>query len=681
MYKILTAVVARLMWRHINDNEIMAPEQRGCIPGSQGCKEHLMFDKFIMEDARAKQRHIHMAFLDFRKAFDSVSHQWIIVMLKMYRFHPSLIEVIERSMKTWQLVMSIREKGEVKLKTDTIVIRRGIFQGDTLSPLLFCLCLNPISFELNQSSLGYHLQCDESSVTVNHSWYMDDVKLYGRTEAQMESLTSTVSHIAGDYGMELNPKKCAVIHVQRGRMVDGTPIVVDNRQLAKALTDEDTYKYLGVVEAAMIPHQEVKTAIQGEYKSRLQLLMDSGLHAYNLSKAINTYALPVLTYSFGVINWNKDELQQLDCLTRRMLTACGFHHPKASVNRLYMKRQDGGRGFLSCEDMHGRIMCGLSRYMRTSASARMRILHQYHGKRTTKGHSVTAAADGFLASLQIPESDREHATKSKVRSAVNAKKMAAVRAMPLHGAYWTRLEDQQLDETLTFAWLRAPGIRPNTEGMVQAAQDQCLKTRNYEYAIMKTIPRNKANCRICNDHLETIDHVLSGCPTLARTSYIERHNRVVKYVHYSICKNKKLETAASRYHQQLRPLTANERYRLYWEYSVPTDLQVGANRPDLLLVDEVRRSAWIVDISIPSDANVTKKFSEKKAKYFPLQRELKRLWNLEEVQVVPVICGALGGMAASIVDMLATIQGGKPDIVQQEALLGSMRILRTILNV
>jgi hypothetical protein len=52
-------------------------------------------------------------------------------------------------------------------------------------------------------------------------------------------------------------------------------------------------------------------------------------------KAINTCALPVLTYTFGAIQWSDMEMEQLNRLTRVALVKAGAHHPRSAVERLY----------------------------------------------------------------------------------------------------------------------------------------------------------------------------------------------------------------------------------------------------------------------------------------------------------------------------------------------------------
>ena len=65
----------------------------------------------------------------------------------------------------------------------------GIFQGDSLSPLLFVLCMSPLTLILRKSTAGYNLA---KEFQLNHFLFMDDLKLYGKCEGQIDSLVQTV---------------------------------------------------------------------------------------------------------------------------------------------------------------------------------------------------------------------------------------------------------------------------------------------------------------------------------------------------------------------------------------------------------------------------------------------------------------------------------------------------------
>ena len=45
-----------------------------------------------------------------------------------------------------------------------------------------------------------------------------------------------------------------------------------------------------------------------------------------------------------------------------------------------------------------------------------------------------------------------------------------------------------------------------------------------------------SKCRLCRQFDETVDHIISACPILAKEQYIKRHDRVCAQLHFNICK-------------------------------------------------------------------------------------------------------------------------------------------------
>jgi len=84
----------------------------------------------------------------------------------------------------------------------------------------------------------------------------------------------------------------------------------------------------------------------------LRLVLGTELSVKDKIQAIGLLAVPVLRYSFGIVNWHQEELQKLDRRTRKLLTTHGQHHPKADVDRLYVPRKQGGRGLMQLEAAH-----------------------------------------------------------------------------------------------------------------------------------------------------------------------------------------------------------------------------------------------------------------------------------------------------------------------------------------
>ena len=71
------------------------------------------------------------------------------------------------------------------MQSQPIQIRRGISPSDPLSPLLFCITLIPLTYELNRADCGYHVHGTERKIS--HLLYIDDLKLLGRNENDLKN--------------------------------------------------------------------------------------------------------------------------------------------------------------------------------------------------------------------------------------------------------------------------------------------------------------------------------------------------------------------------------------------------------------------------------------------------------------------------------------------------------------
>ena len=92
--------------------------------------------------------------------------------------------------------------GEVEVKT-------WIFQGDSLSPLLFLLSIVPLLLILGKVKAYY--EWGKKEYKLNHLLYMDDLKLFAKNEEQIDTLVRTVHVFSSDIGMEFGMKKCGML--------------------------------------------------------------------------------------------------------------------------------------------------------------------------------------------------------------------------------------------------------------------------------------------------------------------------------------------------------------------------------------------------------------------------------------------------------------------------------------
>ena len=79
------------------------------------------------------------------------------------------------------------------------------------------------------------------------------------------------------------------------------------------------------------------------------MILISKLGGKNKIKAINSWAVAILRYGTGVLEWRVDELKELDSKTRKLLTILKGLHSKRDVDRLYVSRKAGGRALMGFE--------------------------------------------------------------------------------------------------------------------------------------------------------------------------------------------------------------------------------------------------------------------------------------------------------------------------------------------
>ena len=150
--------------------------------------------------------------------------------------------------------------------------------------------------------------------------------------------------------MEFGIRKCRVLVLKRGKVskVKSRGLNLPDGKWIKTI-DEEGYKYLGILEYDKVKEKEMKTEFVREYKMRVRLILISKLHGKNQIKAINSWAVAILKYGAGVLEWRVDKLKGLDRKTWKLLTMHKGLHPKSDVNRLYVSRKEGRRGLMSCE--------------------------------------------------------------------------------------------------------------------------------------------------------------------------------------------------------------------------------------------------------------------------------------------------------------------------------------------
>ena len=643
MWKLLSGIFADRVYTHLLDNQLLPEEQKGGRKLSRGTKDQLLIDKAILKESKKLKKNVAMSWIDYKKAYDMVPHSWIKEILSITGVATNIQKLVANSMENWGSLLT--SNGQELGKVD---INRGIFQGDSFSPLLFVMTMIPLTVILRKEQAGFRFSgCREM---VNHLLFMDDLKLYGRNEVELERLVGIVYEYSDDIGMRFGLDKCGVLVIEKGVKKKSEGIILPSGEVIKEI-EEGGYKYLGVLEAEMILEKEMKAKLKSEFFRRVKLLVKSKLYSGNMVKGINAWAVSVIRYTAGIIEWTKKELRDIDVRVRKMMTMAGTFHRKGDVDRLYLPRKEGGRGLISVEDCVRMEEKSLVKYVCESKERLFGSLKE---------------------ELEGGESGRDYQKR------VVEERRVRLREKRVHGRVLGDMKEVGTDET--WKWLQGGYITKSMEGFIMAAQEQALRTQWFRAKIQKENVSPK--CRLCDGEDETVRHLSAGCSKLSKGPYKRRHDHMGLRVYWEVCKQYGV-SCGERWYEEV-PDTVRRRkdgqVEIWWDRPIETTVKLDHNRPDLVIINRQDNEWTIIEFSVPWDKNVQLKEEEKVSKYIPLAKEIRKVHRVS-TKIVPIVLGSLGTVTTRLKNSLKELEMEKIlGSLQTSVLIGTHNILRKVMN-
>ena len=319
----------------------------------------------------------------------------------------------------------------------------------------------------------------------------------------MESTKSAME----DFGLQWNPKKCAVVHDTSGLRVDENICVSD-------LEEGNQYKFLGVLETV---RQEEKMSLEcaaKEFLRRMSFIRSSPLSVNNRVTGSNQFALLLLGYLTWTQQWPVTELKTLDREARKRVVENGGKHPSGSTSILYMPREKGGRGLRSIEEEYKVTKIKAAMKLYGNGDPVMAMVREFEERAEELGHSslVKEAAKyaeemGLQLQLEYPnptcikhdcgEVIRVEKLKAELRRYLEQKTWEAVHEQNWQGKLISaRSEDESLNFEGCFWWPSGWKQCPTrTVAEVFELYEQLLPTRLYTGEVM---------CRLCNKAPENV---------------------------------------------------------------------------------------------------------------------------------------------------------------------------------
>ena len=121
----------------------------------------------------------------------------------------------------------------------------------------------------------------------------------------MMKLLDIVAQFTEDVGMMFGESKCTFQMIERGvREEKGEPVEI-NGVTIKEIENGDSYRYLGIDETVVALRPLNKDKVTKEYKKRVRKMWNSELNEQNKVTTHNTFAVPIITPTVGILDWTK----------------------------------------------------------------------------------------------------------------------------------------------------------------------------------------------------------------------------------------------------------------------------------------------------------------------------------------------------------------------------------------
>jgi len=669
IYKWITSILLKRTDKECERRGILDPNQRGGKKGSWGTVINNRIDYEIIKANRDEK--LVMMWVDFTKAFDSIFHKYL-----KYIITDAIGKSVRRLWKN--LVRSWNTKLEINgEKSDKIYFKRGIYQGDSLSPKLFILCVNTLSLALSKE--GWGVKCGDRTIT--HLFYMDDLKLYENKHSRIESQYRLVKKIGEIIGLKPNPKKCGITGTSRN-IVYKDPI--------PKVTKIYNYKYLGIREEKDILIKETIVAVANKYEYELKKIWSSKASSYSKVKETNQKANALVKYIMFNIDIPWDLIITWATKQRVTIRAAGEMKNTTSNAAIHGPRETGYMGIEDLETM----------YIKAKAAVYLHLINNTTEKdKCCIFKKIEREATEALSRVNIKLTRQNIEYNNRKESTIWNKEDAKIKCKNL---IKEACAERWLEERKSQKWagkLDKETSKYNeylfwskNEKLSQPFINDIIEHREDNKAHKANLYRSKLSkdkfCRHCGYENENQQHISVGCGKHLNF-YNRRHNKVVKRLAAELIKEYSEEWENININSE--NVSVRGKYRagrteiiLEPVYSVEGEFK----KPDMIWINHANKYVYILEVGITWDNNLEDKSREKRIKYECLKPILIKNHNGYKVFEKPIIIGALGTINKELVETVEEIlPGARPgnhnkilERIQLDVIKETLGITKVFLN-
>ncbi|RVE40503.1 hypothetical protein evm_014848 [Chilo suppressalis] len=303
VYKLFSRVITNRLARRFDD--FQPPEQAGFRKGFSTI-DHIHTLRQVIQKTEEYNLPFCLAFVDYEKAFDSIETWAVLQSLQRCQVDYRYVEVLRYLYEN--ATMSVRLQNQ---SSNPIQLKRGVRQGDVISPKLFTAALEDIFKLLDWKGRGININGEYLS----HLRFADDVVLMAETLEDLNTMLEDLSSASQKVGLKMNMEKTKIMS---NAHVLPAPVKIGNTTLEVV----DCYVYLGqtVQLGRSNFEKEISRRIQLGWAAfgKLRKIFASKLPQCLKTKVFDQCVLPVMTYGSETWSFTAGLIRRLKVTQRAM---------------------------------------------------------------------------------------------------------------------------------------------------------------------------------------------------------------------------------------------------------------------------------------------------------------------------------------------------------------------------
>jgi exonuclease III len=325
--KLVSTIVTRRVAKAIDERQVLVRAQAG-FRSREECVAQVTALLEIIQRRQSVDKDTYVCFIDFKKAFDLVPHEALLLKLERLGVMGKCLGFIKSTYANSFVSVRIRGAGE----SDKVRVERGVRQGCPMSPLLFSIFINDIFDECGE--LGVTVQGVNEKIS--GLLFADDAVVLSESSEGLQSMLDRISSWADRWEMRVGHLKCGVMHFQSDN--DEEDQVESYTLQGGAVPVVDSYTYLGVkfclkdIERNMVIKrvENMQKALMGMH----QFLRTQSIPLYLRRQVFRAMVIPVGTYGaevFGMDSLRARLLQKVVNMGMRLLLGYSMKSTSAST--------------------------------------------------------------------------------------------------------------------------------------------------------------------------------------------------------------------------------------------------------------------------------------------------------------------------------------------------------------